>query len=165
MHPTVACLSKASRRALTPKRGSKHFYKGTRQAQLPGGHRTGAPGEFMGRGRYRLIDEKVRVFVGPPADEINNSELKPYVHTGVRLSAEQRRDQMYLMPVLPGTKVKQWRYLREKEERAVRMGLVVSSGEKAEEIEVKEESPSQVGRSPSVMEWLKSSFASERVSR
>lgn len=29
MFPTLACLSKASRRALTPKRGNKDFYKGS----------------------------------------------------------------------------------------------------------------------------------------
>lgn len=97
MHPTLACLSKASRRALTPKRGNKDFYKGaflhsqpphpvslsrtfvgTRQAALPGGHRTGAPGRFVigGTSKYRLLDEKVRVFVGPNAEEITQSEVR-----------------------------------------------------------------------------------------
>ncbi|KAG8216653.1 hypothetical protein J3R82DRAFT_6850 [Butyriboletus roseoflavus] len=97
MHPTLACLSKASRRALTPKRGNKDFYKGafsqskstplldtsrppigTRQATLPGGHRTGAPGRFVIRGtsKYRLLDEKVRVFVGPSMEEITQSEVR-----------------------------------------------------------------------------------------
>ncbi|KAF9239155.1 hypothetical protein BU15DRAFT_26039, partial [Melanogaster broomeanus] len=78
MHPTLACLSKASRRTLTPKRGNKDFYKGTRQAFLPGGHRTGAPGRFVIRGtaKYRLLDEKVRVFVGPGIGEIENSEVR-----------------------------------------------------------------------------------------
>lgn len=98
MHPTLACLSKASRRALTPKRGNKDFYKGTssqsqstrsarhvscfsvgtRQATLPGGHRTGAPGRFVIRGtsKYRLLDEKVRVFVGPNIEEITQSEVR-----------------------------------------------------------------------------------------
>ncbi|EGO29521.1 hypothetical protein SERLADRAFT_378485, partial [Serpula lacrymans var. lacrymans S7.9] len=66
-HPTVVCLSKASRRALTPKRGNKDFYKGTRQAFLPGGHRTGAPGKHVigGSAKYRLLDEKVRIFIAP----------------------------------------------------------------------------------------------------
>lgn len=89
MLPTAARLSKASRAPLTPKRGNKDFYKGslyrftivlcvltvllgTRQAFLPGGHRTGAPGKHVVRGRakYRLLDEKVRVFVAPPIEDI-----------------------------------------------------------------------------------------------
>jgi len=122
---TAVCLSKASRRALTPKRGNKDFYKGafsatcfhfrlmvkflvcrflcvqlsihfspknfcfiismlilhlgTRQAFLPGGHRTGAPGKHVIRGasKYRLLDEKVRVFVAPSIQEIQNSEVRP----------------------------------------------------------------------------------------
>lgn len=117
---TAVCLSKASRRALTPKRGNKDFYKGvfkrllwnyfhfrlmdklsvrlflylpqtsffspfnahispgTRQAFLPGGHRTGAPGKHVIRGasKYRLLDEKVRVFVAPSIQEIQNSEVR-----------------------------------------------------------------------------------------
>ncbi|KAF8837286.1 hypothetical protein BDN67DRAFT_909528 [Paxillus ammoniavirescens] len=86
MHPTLACLSKASRRALTPKRGNKDFYKGTRQATLPGGLRTGAPGRFVIRGtaKYRLLDEKVRVFVGPGIEEISNSEVRsPFIRGGL----------------------------------------------------------------------------------
>lgn len=81
MFPTAARLSKASRRALTPKRGNKDFYKGTRQAALPGGHRTGAPGRFIirGSGKYRLLDEKVRVFVGPPIEEIKECEVSGIV--------------------------------------------------------------------------------------
>ncbi|KAI6168591.1 hypothetical protein EDD17DRAFT_1465594 [Pisolithus thermaeus] len=77
MFPTAARLSKASRRPLTPKRGNKDFYKGTRQAALPGGHRTGAPGRFIvrGSGKYRLLDEKVRVFVAPHISEINQCEV------------------------------------------------------------------------------------------
>ncbi|KAH8117580.1 hypothetical protein DFH11DRAFT_1575881 [Phellopilus nigrolimitatus] len=69
MKPTLACLSKASRRPLTPKRGNKDYYKGNRQASLPG-LRTGAPGTYFGRGNaaYKLDDEKVRVFVAPPVD-------------------------------------------------------------------------------------------------
>ncbi|OJT10825.1 hypothetical protein TRAPUB_12694 [Trametes pubescens] len=88
MFPTLACLSKASRRALTPKRGNKDFYKGTRQAFLPGGHRTGAPGKHVVRGKakYRLVDEQVRVYVAPPIEEIQNSPLKAYVSTTVPVS-------------------------------------------------------------------------------
>lgn len=51
---------------------------GTRQAFLPGGLRTGAPGEYYGstKARYRLLDEKVRVFIAPPVEEINNSRVR-----------------------------------------------------------------------------------------
>ncbi|KAI0821786.1 hypothetical protein BC628DRAFT_1393635 [Trametes gibbosa] len=88
MFPTLPCLSKASRRALTPKRGNKDFYKGTRQAFVPGGHRTGAPGQHVVRGKakYRLVDEKVRVFVAPPIEEIQACSLKPYVSATVPAS-------------------------------------------------------------------------------
>lgn len=95
MISTAVRLSKASRRALTPKRGNKDFYKGwnitrikevtfanfdtigTRQAYLPGGHRTGAPGKHIigGSGNYRIIDEKVRVFIAPSIDEIKASPV------------------------------------------------------------------------------------------
>ncbi|KAF9266595.1 hypothetical protein L218DRAFT_78023 [Marasmius fiardii PR-910] len=93
MFPTVARLSKASRRPLTTKRGNKDYYKGTRQAVLPGGHRTGAPGRHVVRGKakYRLIDEKVRVFVAPPISEIENSPLKAYVSTAVNLNRSEQR--------------------------------------------------------------------------
>ncbi|KAG9313650.1 hypothetical protein JVU11DRAFT_5982 [Chiua virens] len=124
MHPTLACLSKASRRALTPKRGNKDFYKGTRQATLPGGHRTGAPGRFVIRGtsKYRLLDEKVRVFVGPGVGEITQSDLKPYVHVSTKLSNQDRRDAQLLVPILPGTKIKQWR-------RDAEAALTVNNGQ------------------------------------
>ncbi|KAJ8495398.1 hypothetical protein ONZ45_g12881 [Pleurotus djamor] len=66
---------------------------GTRQAFLPGGHRTGAPGVHVVRGKakYRLIDEKVRVFVAPPLEKIEASALKPYVSTQVRLTKPETR--------------------------------------------------------------------------
>jgi len=91
MFPTAARLSKASRRPLTTKRGNKDYYKGTRQAFLPGGHRTGAPGIHVVRGKakYRLLDEKVRVFVAPSMEAIQSTSLKPYVHTSVRLTKSQ----------------------------------------------------------------------------
>ncbi|KAJ3483624.1 hypothetical protein NLI96_g6188 [Meripilus lineatus] len=94
MFPTLACLSKASRRSLTPKRGNKDFYKGTRQAFLPGGPRTGAPGKHVVRGKakYRLVDEKVRYYVAPAIEEIRNSPLKPYVSVGVKLTDEQKTE-------------------------------------------------------------------------
>jgi large subunit ribosomal protein L41 len=97
MRPTLAVLSKASRRPLTPKRGNKDFYKGdlasllllfaltclalltgTRQAHPPGiGFRTGAPGAHVigGTAKYRLIDQQVRVFVAPPVNDIINSPV------------------------------------------------------------------------------------------
>ncbi|KAH9934028.1 uncharacterized protein BXZ73DRAFT_89679 [Epithele typhae] len=88
MIPTRPVLSKALRRALTPKHGNKDFYKGTRQAFLPGGHRTGAPGKHVvrGSGKYRLVDEQVRVFVAPAIVDIENSKLKAYVSS--KISAE-----------------------------------------------------------------------------
>ncbi|TEB20510.1 hypothetical protein FA13DRAFT_1598958, partial [Coprinellus micaceus] len=93
MQPTLARLSKASRAPLTGKRGNKDFYKGTRQAFLPGGHRTGAPGKHVigGKAKYRLIDEKVRVFVAPPIEQIATSPLKPYVSVKVDLTKEEER--------------------------------------------------------------------------
>ncbi|KAF8070047.1 hypothetical protein FPV67DRAFT_998501 [Lyophyllum atratum] len=91
MFPTVARLSKASRRPLTTKRGNKDYYKGTRQAFLPGGLRTGAPGKHVigGKAKYRLLDDKVRVFVAPPLEELLSSPLKPYVSSAVRLSRKE----------------------------------------------------------------------------
>jgi len=96
MFATAVRLSKASRAPLSPKRGNKDFYKGlsyfslssthtnllcltgTRQAFLPGGHRTGAPGKHVigGKAKYRLIDEKVRVFVAPPIQDIIDSPVR-----------------------------------------------------------------------------------------
>ncbi|KAF9456407.1 hypothetical protein BDZ94DRAFT_1275718 [Collybia nuda] len=93
MFATVVRLSKASRKPLTTKRGNKDYYKGTRQAYLPGGHRTGAPGRHVirGKAKYRLEDEKVRVYVAPPLETILLSPLKPYVSIGVGLSKSQQR--------------------------------------------------------------------------
>lgn len=89
---------------------------GTRQAYLPGGHRTGAPGKHVVRGKakYRLLDENVRFFVAPPVEEINSSlvrlachhigvwafhavslvcdQLRPYVDLNVRLTNGQKRE-------------------------------------------------------------------------
>ncbi|KAG6861930.1 hypothetical protein C0995_009880 [Termitomyces sp. Mi166 len=91
MFPTFVRLSKASRRPLTPKRGNKDYYKGTRQAFLPGGLRTGAPGKHVvgGKAKYRLLDEKVRVFVAPPIEEILSSPLKPYVSVSANLKLKE----------------------------------------------------------------------------
>ncbi|KAL0955086.1 hypothetical protein HGRIS_004003 [Hohenbuehelia grisea] len=93
MFPTIARLSKASRRPLTSKRGNKDFYKGTGQAFLPGGHRTGAPGVHVVRGKakYRLVDSKVRIFVAPPINELETTALKPYVSSQVRLTKPEER--------------------------------------------------------------------------
>ena len=51
---------------------------GTGQAFLPGGHRTGAPGKHVVRGKakYRLVDEKVRVFVAPPIQALESSAVR-----------------------------------------------------------------------------------------
>ncbi|KAG5352986.1 hypothetical protein C0989_011495 [Termitomyces sp. Mn162] len=91
MLPTFVRLSKASRRPLTPKRGNKDYYKGTRQAFLPGGLRTGAPGKHVvgGKAKYRLLDDKVRVFVAPPIEEILSSPLKPYVSVTANLKPKE----------------------------------------------------------------------------
>ncbi|KAF8504429.1 hypothetical protein F5888DRAFT_1655711 [Russula emetica] len=94
MFPTFVRLSKASRLPLTPKRGNKDYYKGTRQAYLPGGHRTGTPGKHVVRGKakYRLLDENVRFFVAPPIEEISGSLLRPYVDLNARLTNGQKRE-------------------------------------------------------------------------
>ncbi|KAF8887596.1 hypothetical protein BD779DRAFT_505209 [Infundibulicybe gibba] len=93
MFATIVRLSKASRKPLTTKRGNKDYYKGTRQAFLPGGHRTGAPGKHVigGKAKYRLLDEKVRVYVAPPLEELQSSPLKPYVSIAVHLSKAEER--------------------------------------------------------------------------
>lgn len=51
---------------------------GTRQAFLPGGRRTGAPGKHVvgGKAKYRLLDEKVRVYVAPPIQDIKSSPVR-----------------------------------------------------------------------------------------
>jgi len=48
---------------------------GTRQAYLPGGLRTGAPGKHVvnGKAKYRLVDEQVRYFVAPSIEDLNNT--------------------------------------------------------------------------------------------
>ncbi|KAG7448333.1 uncharacterized protein BT62DRAFT_890834 [Guyanagaster necrorhizus] len=93
MFPTLARFSKASRRPLTSKRAGKDFYKGTRQSALPGGPRTGAPGKHVirGKAKYRLLDEKVRIFIAPPIEAIESSPLKAYVERGVHLTKKEER--------------------------------------------------------------------------
>ncbi|CAK5267770.1 unnamed protein product [Mycena citricolor] len=84
MFPTAARFRFASRRPLKSFRANKDYYKGNRQAALTG-HRTGAPGVHVNkRPGYQLLEDKVRVFVAPPIDEIINSELKPYVAQRVK---------------------------------------------------------------------------------
>ncbi|WWC69752.1 mitochondrial 54S ribosomal protein mL41 [Kwoniella pini CBS 10737] len=83
MRPT-SIIAGASRLPLTPKRGNKDFYKGTGQSRVPGGgHRTGPPGVHVvkGKAKYRVLDEKVRVFVGPGSKVLEETELRPYVGT------------------------------------------------------------------------------------
>ncbi|CAE6440366.1 unnamed protein product [Rhizoctonia solani] len=100
MIPTRAVFSKASRLPLTPKHGNKDFYKGTRAAYLPGGHRTGAPGKHVigGKAKFRVVDEMARYFVAPPIQDIINSLLKPYVRTGTKLSLTEQEEAYGKLP-------------------------------------------------------------------
>jgi len=100
MFATAIRLSKASRRPLTSKKANKDFYKGTGQARLPGGHRTGAPGVHVigGKAKYRLIDEQVRVFIAPPISEIESSPLRPYVSTQTRLTKTEEQQVFGKLP-------------------------------------------------------------------
>ncbi|KAG1855687.1 hypothetical protein DFJ58DRAFT_785954 [Suillus subalutaceus] len=87
---------------LTPKRGNKDFYKGEpRQLCLlklcPGKH------VIRGASKYRLLDEKVRVFVAPSIEEIKKSELKPYVGKDVKLTMVQKRELWNIMPKSPAS--------------------------------------------------------------
>lgn len=54
------------------------YLSGTRQAFLPGGHRTGAPGKHVirGKAKYRLDDEKVRVYVAPMLKDIISTPVR-----------------------------------------------------------------------------------------
>ncbi|KAK8870063.1 hypothetical protein IAR55_000633 [Kwoniella newhampshirensis] len=95
MRPT-SLLSGASRLSLTSKRGNKDYYKGTGQSRVPGGgHRTGPPGVHVvkGKSKYRILDDKVRVFVGPGAKVLEETELRPYVAT--RDESEQNHQIFY----------------------------------------------------------------------
>ena len=57
------------------------FCAGTRQAYLPGGLRTGAPGKHVvnGKAKYRLVDEQVRYFVAPSIEDLNNTPVSLHV--------------------------------------------------------------------------------------
>lgn len=65
---------------------------GNKTAYIPGGARTGAPGKHVigGKAKFRIIDEKVRVYIAPPLEELDNTALKPYVSMKVRLTPEQK---------------------------------------------------------------------------
>lgn len=93
MFATFVRMSKASRRPLTSKQANKDYYKGNRQAFLPGGHRTGAPGRHVirGKAKYRLLDDRVRVYVAPTIEEIETTPLKPYVALNVNLKPSEER--------------------------------------------------------------------------
>jgi len=93
MLPTLARMSKASRLPLNSKQGNKDFYKGTRQAALPGDRRTGAPGRHIirGKGRYMLDDTKVRYYVAPPLAELNSTQLRPYVEASYTQSDAEKK--------------------------------------------------------------------------
>lgn len=58
------------------------FFTGTRQAYLPGGLRTGAPGKHVvsGKAKYRLVDEQVRYFVAPSIEDLNNTPVNLHVN-------------------------------------------------------------------------------------
>ncbi|KAJ6488064.1 hypothetical protein DFH09DRAFT_1209894 [Mycena vulgaris] len=100
MIPTAAARSRyLGRRALQSFRANKDFYKGNRQAALPGGHRTGAPGVHVNkRPGYILLESKVRVFVAPPIQDILESKLKPYVSTRVRIPESKKNGVFRGMP-------------------------------------------------------------------
>ena len=98
------------------------FFTGTRQAYLPGGLRTGAPGKHVvsGKAKYRLVDEQVRYFVAPSIEDLNNTpvsrhakrtdwsclltgshaspQLKPYVYSKVKLTRDQKNEIYGKMP-------------------------------------------------------------------
>ncbi|KAF7309913.1 hypothetical protein MIND_00363600 [Mycena indigotica] len=89
MQPTTVRCGLQPRRPLRSFRANKDYYKGNRQAALPG-QRTGAPGVHVkGRPAYKLLDSKVRVFVAPPIQDILDSPLKPYVEARARPRAKQ----------------------------------------------------------------------------
>ncbi|KAJ7224101.1 hypothetical protein GGX14DRAFT_424227 [Mycena pura] len=98
MFPTAACLRFQSRRPLLSFRANKDYYKGNRQAALPG-HRTGAPGVHINkRPGYELRESRVRVFVAPPIQEILDSPLKPYVAQRARVPRSRRDGVFHGMP-------------------------------------------------------------------
>ncbi|KAJ7091482.1 hypothetical protein B0H15DRAFT_883869 [Mycena belliarum] len=100
MFPTSVARSRfQGRRVLRSFRANKDFYKGNRQAALPGGHRTGAPGVHVNhRPGYLLLEDKVRVFVAPPIQDIINCPLKPYVSRRVRIPESQKNGIFRGMP-------------------------------------------------------------------
>ncbi|ORY23706.1 hypothetical protein BCR39DRAFT_548842 [Naematelia encephala] len=82
MRPSEVLLG-AMRLRWTTKMGNKHYFKGTRQAFVPGeGRRTGLPGKHSvkGRGKFQIDDHLVRYYVSPGAEALANTEFKPYVH-------------------------------------------------------------------------------------
>ncbi|KAK7025147.1 hypothetical protein R3P38DRAFT_2952953 [Favolaschia claudopus] len=99
MHPSAIARSRfKGRRPLQSFMANKDYYKGNRQASLPG-HRTGAPGVHIGkRPGYKLLESKVRVFVAPPIDQIIASPLKPYVADGVPLPWKEKNGVFAGMP-------------------------------------------------------------------
>jgi hypothetical protein len=59
--------------------GKLILYLGTGQSYVPGGgHRTGPPGKHVvrGKGKYRLVDEKVRYYVGPGQEALESASAK-----------------------------------------------------------------------------------------
>ncbi|KAJ7255445.1 hypothetical protein B0H12DRAFT_532881 [Mycena haematopus] len=99
MIPTAVARSRfKGRRPLQSFMANKDYYKGNRQAALPG-HRTGAPGVHINRRPgYQLLESKVRVFVAPPISKILASPLKPYVADGVPVPWRKRHGVFAGMP-------------------------------------------------------------------
>ncbi|KAF8216698.1 hypothetical protein K438DRAFT_1953600 [Mycena galopus ATCC 62051] len=99
MIPTAVARSRfKGRRPLQSFMANKDYYKGNRQASLPG-HRTGAPGVHINkRPGYQLLENKVRVFVAPPISEILASPLKPYVADGVPVPWKEKNGVFRGMP-------------------------------------------------------------------
>ncbi|KAF7370468.1 hypothetical protein MSAN_00678600 [Mycena sanguinolenta] len=99
MIPTAVARSRfKGRRPLQSFMANKDYYKGNRQASLPG-HRTGAPGVHINRRPgYQLLESKVRVFVAPPISDIIASPLKPYVADGVPVPWKERHGIFAGMP-------------------------------------------------------------------
>ncbi|CCA69518.1 hypothetical protein PIIN_11685 [Serendipita indica DSM 11827] len=82
--------------------GNKDYYKGNRQGSLPGGPITGPPGRYTRRGKYILDDRKVRVFVCPPPQVLNESKLRAFVTREAVLSEQQERKDLGAWKALKG---------------------------------------------------------------
>ncbi|KAJ3501599.1 hypothetical protein NMY22_g18870 [Coprinellus aureogranulatus] len=110
-----------------------HGFQGVRRLKIDGTegdahgewHRTGAPGKHVigGRAKYRLIDEKVRVFVAPPVEEIATSPLKPYVSVKCNLTPEEERIPFGRFRGAGGLTPEHFLRVAREHDRLARMGL------------------------------------------